>query len=272
VRHDTETIDSDNNVVSVIMPSFNSDQTVSRAIDSVISQTYPYWELIVCDDASSDRTVDVVGRYQLNESRIRLLVSETNGGPGVARNRGIAAAQGRYVAFLDADDEWDPRKLELQVNLLQMDSHIAACCTSYDVVTGPHGARRLQMFMPRIVTYRMLHYHDFIGCLTAIYDTTRTAGKVFMPEIRQRQDWGLWLRITARSGPFLVIQQSLATLHRDQQSMTSNKMKSSKYTAQMLKEELNFGTVRAILYTLVHNAIAFVRLLISRVRRKRITP
>jgi len=102
--------------VSVVIPTYNRAHVVERAIQSVAGQTYTDYELILVDDASTDGTAGLAARLeaQLN-GRLRYIRCETNGGAAAARNRGIQSARGTYVAFLDADDEWAPRKLELQV-------------------------------------------------------------------------------------------------------------------------------------------------------------
>lgn len=104
-----------NTLVSVVMPAYNDAPYVAQAIDSVLAQTWSHIELIVVDDGSTDGTRDVVRSYG---GRL-CLVEQTNAGSAVARNRGIELAQGRYVAFLDADDWWHPEKLASQMQALQ---------------------------------------------------------------------------------------------------------------------------------------------------------
>lgn len=257
-----------NPLVSVIIPSYNSASVLSRAMDSVLTQSYPHLELVVCDDASVDGTAAIAGRYAMNDERVRLIASSKNGGAGVARNKAIAVARGRYIAFLDADDEWEPQKVERQLSFLQANTEYAACCSAYRIsVSNEKKAKQRIMCPPVRISACMLHYHNFIGCLTAIYDTERTGGKVFMPEIRQRQDWALWLRLARRFGPIGGIQDPLGTLHRENVSMTSNKIETTRYTMAMLKEELSMGRSQALCNALIHNGIAVFRAFRSRWRK-----
>lgn len=106
-------------LVSVILPTYNRAALLSRAIRSVLDQTYPNWELIIWDDGSSDRTQDVVASHA--DARIRYYRSE-NHGVAWARNQAINTSHGQYVAFLDSDDEWLPAKLKLQVEAFEMNS------------------------------------------------------------------------------------------------------------------------------------------------------
>lgn len=115
-------------LVSVIIPTYNREETVSRAIDSVLEQTHDDLEVLVVDDGSTDGTVAVLESY--DDDRVRPIYHETNQGANVARNTGIEHARGRYVAFLDSDDEWRPEKLEAQLEVLEKRSAewVAAYC------------------------------------------------------------------------------------------------------------------------------------------------
>lgn len=114
-------------MVSVVIPAFNASQFIKRTIDSVLAQTYRDFELIVVDDGSTDSTAEIVKNYG---STVRYILQE-NAGDGPARNTGIAAANGEWIAFLDHDDEWLPEKLELQTALLERNPHLRWCAANY---------------------------------------------------------------------------------------------------------------------------------------------
>jgi glycosyltransferase involved in cell wall biosynthesis len=111
-------------LVSTIIPTYNRANLVPEAIDSVLAQTYPHVEVILIDDGSTDGTLEVLRRYG---DRIHV-ISQPNAGPAAARNRGVMAAQGEMIAFLDSDDLWLPEKLARQVNLLQRLGEAVPCC------------------------------------------------------------------------------------------------------------------------------------------------
>ncbi|MBI5137337.1 MAG: glycosyltransferase family 2 protein [Nitrospirae bacterium] len=141
--------------VSVIIPAYNREGTIARALDSVLAQTLTDLELIVVDDASTDRTAEVVAAYA--DPRVRLLRHATNRRAAAARNTGIRAALGRYVAFLDSDDEWLPEKLAVQIAALDAaPPDVAASCTGYLIVDGAELFART----PTLVSYRQI----FMGC------------------------------------------------------------------------------------------------------------
>ena len=118
--------------VSVIMPVYNACRYIRPAIDSILAQTLKEIELICIDDGSTDTSLDMIKIYQKGDSRIRIL-TETNAGPGLARNNGFKRARGEYVAFLDADDFYEPDMLESLYNAaVEKDLDIAIC--KYDIL------------------------------------------------------------------------------------------------------------------------------------------
>lgn len=118
--------------VSVILPTYNRAALLPVAIRSVLDQSYGDLELIVVDDASTDDTQQVLGK--IPDARLRVICQSVNGGPSVARNAGIRAAQGRYIAFQDSDSEWLPEKLSRQVRLLEENAQSPAASYSRFVV------------------------------------------------------------------------------------------------------------------------------------------
>jgi glycosyltransferase involved in cell wall biosynthesis len=106
-------------LVSVIMPSYNAEKLIGRTIESVLDQSYLNWELLVIDDCSKDNTRDVVSKLAQSDSRIKLISLDKNhGAPAAPRNIGVREAKGEWIAFLDADDLWHPKKLEVQLKLM----------------------------------------------------------------------------------------------------------------------------------------------------------
>ena len=106
-------------LVSVIMPVYNSEKTISRSIESILSQTYSNIELLITDDCSNDKSISIIKKYKLGDNRIRLFSLNTNSGAGVARNNSIKNSKGRYIAFCDSDDVWLENKLEIQIQFLK---------------------------------------------------------------------------------------------------------------------------------------------------------
>ena len=180
-------------LVSVVMAAFNSEHYIAAAIQSVLCQSYQQWELLVVDDASSDRTPDIVAECARKDARIRLLRQKQNAGPAYTRNVAIKEAGGRFIAFLDSDDIWLPNKLERQITVMQ-ESGAVLSFTAYRKIDLDGNVGDATIEVPATVTYGQLLKTNVIACLTAIYDS-HALGKMYMPEDMRREDYRLWLQI-----------------------------------------------------------------------------
>jgi glycosyltransferase involved in cell wall biosynthesis len=220
-------------LVSVVTPSYNSEEYLSGAIDSVLLQSYSNWEMIVVDDCSSDCSGELVREYAMKDSRIKLITLDINSGAAVARNAAIKAAQGRYIAFLDSDDRWLPCKLEKQLSFMQKHG-VAFSYTAYEKLDCT-GSVVGNVNIPPKVSYKDLLKVCSIGCLTAMYDTEKI-GKIYMPLIRKRQDLGLWLRIL-KSTPYAYgLNEVLAQYHLRKDSISADKRTASTYTWRLYRD------------------------------------
>lgn len=234
-------------LVSVVMPLYNAANTLDKSVSSVLEQTYPYLELIIVDDCSTDDGVDRVLKLTTKDKRIRLIQLKKNGGAGVARNTAINAANGRYIAFLDADDMWFKDKLEVQLKAFK-ETDSALICSGYWIVDAEYnhlGEKNAQPY----ITYNDLLKRNVIGCLTAIYDVKKT-GKVFMPEIRKRQDYALWLTILRKHGAAHCVQEKLAEYYIQPNSISSNKFEMLKWNYRMFHETQFMSATEAAFHTL----------------------
>ncbi len=233
-------------MVSVIMPAYNSAAFISEAIESVILQTYPNWELIVIDDDSKDATTSLVEEFIRQESRIKIIKNPYNEGPGISRNKGIQMANGDFMAFLDSDDQWLPEKLEIQLDFMK--KHDLAMCFSSYYLMDEKGKMILKMIeaLPTL-TYGKLLRSNYVGNLTAIYDSRKT-GKIFAPQLRKRQDWGLWLTILKKIGSTRGILDPLAIYRIRKESLSRRKFALIKHNYQIYREFLNFGRLKSAFF------------------------
>ncbi len=232
--------------VSIITPCFNASRTLERTVESIQKQTYSDWELLLIDDCSSDDTCVKAEKYAKDDPRIVLIRQEKNGGAAKARNTGIDKARGRYLAFLDADDSWHPEKLERQLKFMR-EKNLPLSFTSYTRV-DENGKLINQVGVPATVTYRQLLKTNVIGCSTAIYDT-RVLGKVRMPDMRKRQDFGLWLRILKLTPMGYGMNGEPLTVYRVMsESLSSNKGKTSTFNWHLYRKEEGLSFVVAGYY------------------------
>lgn len=233
-------------LVSIIMPNYNSAQFVVQSIESVFAQSYENWELILVDDHSTDDSVKVVEAFISDDKRIKLIKLVKNSGPAIARNIAIGEAKGRYIAFLDGDDLWTPDKLTKQISFMQ-ENNIALSYTAYYHIEEKSGMTIGQINVPQKVDYPELLKQNIIGCLTAMYDTQKL-GKVYMPDILKRQDFALWLTILKKIPYAYGLDESLAYYRVRTASVSSNKILASKYNWKLYREVEKLPLYKAIYY------------------------
>lgn len=122
-----------NPLVSVLVATYNSENFIKDNLDSLISQTYKNIEIVVCDDASSDKTVSIVKRYQEKDERIKIIQNEKNLGITLNMNNGIKNCNGKYIAILDADDWSYPYRIEEQVKIMENNPNVVVCSGYMDI-------------------------------------------------------------------------------------------------------------------------------------------
>lgn len=228
--------------VSVITPVWNAAGTLADAVRSVQAQTLPDWEMLLIDDGSQDGSRDLAGRLAAEDPRLRVLGWMENRGAAAARNAGIAAARGRYVAFLDADDLWRSGKLAVQTGYMEHTGAVFAFSAYQRMDAGGRPLGRVGV--PARVDHAQLLRGNVIGCLTAIYDV-RHYGPVEMPDLRRRQDYGLWLRLLARGGVAHGIDEVLADYRVRASSLSGNKATALAATWRLYREVAGLGRARA---------------------------
>jgi|SRR5690625_3837372 len=207
-------------LVSVIMPVHNADSTLATSVRSVLAQSHADWELLATDDHSSDSSWHILSEFAAQDSRIRPERSDHPLGAAGARNAAIDRAQGQYIAFLDADDLWLAGKLSRQLAFTRQ--HAAPVTfTAYYKIAADFAAEAAA-FEPnqrivrarRRVTYRTMLQQNYIGCLTGMYSVS-ALGKRYMPNIRKRQDYALWLSLLRDGTEAWGLDEPLA-LYREQ--------------------------------------------------------
>lgn len=232
-------------LVSIITPSYKSSIFIADCIESVLDQTYKNWEMIIVDDVSPDNSNEIIEGYCKKDSRIKLIKLEKNSGPAIAKNRAIEEAKGRYIAFLDADDIWYKNKLEKQINFMN-EKNLALSYSSYDLMDEENN--NLGFFLTKNkVTYNDLLKTNSIGCLTAIYDVEKV-GKVLMPNIIKRQDYGLWLKILKKIDYAEGILEPLAKYRIVKNSVSSNKLIAAKYVWKIFREVEKLSFLQSLYY------------------------
>ncbi|MFH4451961.1 glycosyltransferase family 2 protein [Vibrio owensii] len=222
-------------IVSIVMPAFNARKTIKKSIQSIINQTFKHWELIVVDDCSTDDTVDIVKR--LEDERIRLYSTVANSGsPAQPRNIGLDKSNGKYIAFLDADDLWYEEKLDHQLKFM-LENEISFSCTGYKIVKN---GVTLKTFTPKYKTsYKQLLSNNQIGCLTAMVRSDVIQGMRF--PVCGHEDFAFWLNVLKKTSYVYGNQKILADYNLVEGSVSSNKFKMFRFFWNIYRNEEGFS-------------------------------
>ena len=233
--------------VSVIIPTFNAEEHIEEALRSVQTQTYTDWEIVVCDDCSTDGTVARVRDFA---KRLKLVHTEANSGPAVARNLAIAHSSGELLALVDADDFWLPTYLERQVSLYdsarakRVNVGIVACDASLLLTDGARRETYMDIVrFPREVELpRLLQANPIFSSVLLPRDVVDEVGG-FCPELSRAQDFDLWLRIVEAGYRVVATREVLAVKRIRSESWSSDAGVEARYTRMTYRRALERGNV-----------------------------
>lgn len=205
-------------LVSIIMPSYNTAPYIAETIGSVLKQTYQNWELIIVDDCSSDNTDQIVKPF-FSDTRIKYIKNEKNSGAAVSRNKALREAKGKWIAFLDSDDLWMSEKLEKQISFMEKnDYHFSY--TKYAEVDAEGNRNGITVTGPRRITKTGFFNYCWPGCLTVMYDRD-VVGLIQIADIKKNNDYAMWLKVCRKADCWLL-DEELALYRRGRQGSVSN--------------------------------------------------
>ena len=229
------------NLVSIITPSYNSSRFIVECVNSVISQTFQNWEMIIVDDCSNDNSKDIISVLSAKDERIKSIFLEENVGSAEARNIAIRQAKGKYIAFLDSDDIWNEDKLENQISFMN-EKDIAFSFTSYQPISEDGKTKYSVIISPKKMSYHSYLKNTIIGCLTVIIDKEKT-GDFQMPNIQSSHDMALWLLIMKRGFSAYGLDENLAYYRIVSTSNTSKKWKAAKEVWDVYRKVENLDII-----------------------------
>lgn len=188
-----------NELVSIIMPSYNTANYIGMTIESVLKQTYKNWELLIVDDCSTDNTDEIVAMYE--DERIKYLKNKKNSGAAVSRNKALQNVRGKWIAFLDSDDLWVDTKLEEQIKFMK-DNKYSFSYTKYKEVDENGKENGVEVTGPDKITKRRMYRYCWPGCLTVMYDA-EIIGKIQIADIKKNNDYAMWLNAIKKADCYL---------------------------------------------------------------------
>ncbi len=204
-------------LVSIIMPTCKCRPFIKESIISVQTQTYQNWELIIVDDCSADGTVELVMDLKNEDERISIYQNSSNCGAAISRNIALGNAKGRWIAFLDSDDLWEPTKLEKQINFMEEQDY---AFSYHEYVEIDEKGKELGVYVSgknHISKFDMFAC-CWPGCLTVMYDANKI-GLIQINDIKKNNDTAMWLKVIQKSDCYLL-KENLGKYRRRKNSIT----------------------------------------------------
>lgn len=211
----------DYGLVSIITPTWACAPFIGETIRSVLSQTYPNWELLIQDDCSTDGTFEVVERLRAEcpeqRDKIKYACNPKNSGAAITRNNALRRAKGRWIAFLDSDDLWLPEKLEKQLRFMVENNY---AFTYHEYMETSEEGKDLGVYVsgiPKVSKFQM-YACCWPGCLAVMYDAEKI-GLIQIKDVRKNNDTAMWLKVVQKA-PCYLLKENLARYRRRAVSIT----------------------------------------------------
>lgn len=236
---------NEEDLISIIMPTYNCGKYIERTINSIINQTYINWELIIVDDCSKDNTQEVLAKYKKDE-RINYIRLKKNSGAAIARTEAIKKAKGNYIAFLDSDDIWYPEKLAKQLKFMKINNYNFTC-TAYEQIDENDKSLNKIIKTRKRADYNRILLDCPIGNSTVMYNVNKL-GKFEVPNIRKRNDDALWLQIIKKAKYIYGYNEVLMKYRIRNNSISSNKLSLIKYHWQLYRKIEHLSVARSIFH------------------------
>jgi teichuronic acid biosynthesis glycosyltransferase TuaG len=244
-----------NEIVSIVIPVYNSEKYISKTLDSALSQTYKQIEIILVDDCSTDASEKLIRNYAKKHENITYHKQQENAGAAVARNKALELAKGRYVAFLDSDDLWYQKKLEKQLELMKQ-KNAAICYTAIEMIDENDNPLKDKRNVKESVNYKFLLKNTMIATSTVVVDRNLT-GNFKMPLIRSGQDYATWLLLMRNGTKAYGINDVYVKYRKSQNSLSSNKVKNIKKVWTIQTENEGINPISATYYSICYALNAF---------------
>ena len=247
------------NLVSIIMPTYNSALFVVESIKSIQDQTYSNWELLITDDFSSDHTVELIKRVVTEDSRIKLFQLDRNGGAGAARNYSIEQASGQYIAFCDSDDLWKSNKLETQLAFMK-ECNADFSFTGYNHI-NVRGEFLKRINVPKLANHKSLMTANVIATATVMIRRDAFSD-LSMPDFPRAQDYALWLKLLRQTERAYGLNEPLSDYRVTPNTGNRRKIFALKYLYDIYtqqEQKSSLGAIIAILRMYIHRSLKYMK-------------
>jgi len=234
-----------NMTVSIVVPVFNAQKCIADTIMSVLAQTYEEFELLLVDDASTDNSREIIEEYAGRDPRVKLLSNTEKKSAAGARNTGIKAAAGRYIAFIDADDLWLVDKLEKQVRFMK-ERGVAFSFTGYEFADETGRGLGKIVRVPGKISYKEALCNTTIFTSTVMFDMEKlSTDDILMPYVPS-EDTATWWKVLKKTGYAYGLDESLTLYRRMGSSLSSNKIEAVRRIWNLYRKTEGLGICRSI--------------------------
>ena len=254
-------------IVSVIVPVYNSEDTLKDTLKSATSQSYTNLEILVCDDASKDDSYQVLKELAELDERITVFVNRNNLGAGKTRDRLLKHVRGEFIAFLDSDDVWYPNKISNQINYMTKYG-IDVCASDYHIINEEKNFK-IYRSVPKKVSFFKMHFANWVPMSMTIV-RSNLLGTNTMPSIRRRQDYCYWLSIF-RLNPnikYAKINESLGAYLVQKNGLSSSALSNIKYNYLVFRSYLRYSRLLSFLCLSLNIVTRITRPLLTDTRIK----
>ncbi|MBR5647781.1 glycosyltransferase family 2 protein [Candidatus Saccharibacteria bacterium] len=235
-----------NPLVSIVTPVYNGEDFFAETIKTVLLQSYTNWEWIIVDDGSTDKTLDII--KECKSKKIKVIKSEGNDGAAKSRNKGIKASSGDFLCFLDADDLWESKKIEEQINFMR-EKDCAFSFTSYEFADASGKPNGRIVSVPTKITYKQALKNTTIWTSTVMFDMRKMSKEdVMMPDVWRGQDTATWWKVLKKIDYACGLNEVLSYYRRGRASLSSNKFTALKRTWNLYRNVERFGIVKSTMY------------------------
>ena len=216
-------------LISVVMPAYNCAKTLAASVESVLAQTFEDWELLIIDDCSADDTLALMRQLKIQDpGRIRLFRNKTNRGVGLTRMRGVNAARGRWIAFLDSDDLWTPDKLEKQIRLADEKPEAKLLFTGSAFINAEGDPIDYTLEVPVTINRSELLKQNLVSCSSVLIDKALIGAHPMPHRMDMHEDFACWIEILGEIPCAYGVNEPLLIYRLAKSSKSGNKLKAAR--------------------------------------------
>ena len=242
-------------LISIIIPYFKKKEFFEKTIHSVLNQTYSNFEIFIVYDDENKDDLDFIKKISELDSRINLIINNQNLGAGQSRNIGIKHSNGEYIAFIDADDLWHQDKLLMQIEFMQSNNYYISH-TSYDIINEKED--KISSRKVKTLTYDQLLKSCDIGLSTVILKKNLLDDDTLFPELKTKEDYVLWLKITREGQKIVALDKTLSKWRKCKISLSSSTIRKLIDGYNVYRKYLNFNPVKSF-FNLIILSINYLR-------------